>query len=455
MSGNVFERFKLTSSSPVAAAKRRSAQALAPAGPTALTPSRAAPPAPAESPAAALGSSPAGGATGAAADSAAGSGRAAKRARVPSAGIADATASGSASSPPPSSTGARAPGPLESGPLAQPQTGPATPQAARRPRAASASNPAAPATSPATAAAAAAAAGAAPGVLEKLGDAPLRLVVVGHNPSAHAWASGHYYSNPSNHMWRILIATGIAPPGTRGAQDDDRLPGAAGVGFLDVGCGHPGTDSSQFSSADFERWSSAFYARLRAHVARAGASIGCTCPGGACGAPSLVAFSGKRQFLELLNVGRSGRGRVKSVEYGPQTLLPTGWPLPRSTEVWVCSSTSGAAALSREAREEPYRRVAERLGAVPWPRPAQLRCGGAAAAGAGPAGGEAGAAGGEVVGAAGEEVGGAAQGRGVERVQGGGLVRRAGGQGEGQVGGEAEPGVHSRQAGTPGEGEAG
>ena len=37
-----------------------------------------------------------------------------------------------------------------------------------------------------------------PGLPEKLRDRPLRLVIVGHNPSAHAWSSGHYYSNPSN-----------------------------------------------------------------------------------------------------------------------------------------------------------------------------------------------------------------------------------------------------------------
>ena len=53
------------------------------------------------------------------------------------------------------------------------------------------------------------------GLAEKLGDRPLRLVIVGHNPSAHAWASGHYYSNPSNWMWRILLSTGIAPEGIR------------------------------------------------------------------------------------------------------------------------------------------------------------------------------------------------------------------------------------------------
>jgi len=36
------------------------------------------------------------------------------------------------------------------------------------------------------------------GLPEKLGDLPLRMIIVGHNPSEHAWSSGHYYSNPGN-----------------------------------------------------------------------------------------------------------------------------------------------------------------------------------------------------------------------------------------------------------------
>jgi G:T/U-mismatch repair DNA glycosylase len=31
---------------------------------------------------------------------------------------------------------------------------------------------------------------------------------IGHNPSEHAWHTGHYYSNPSNRMWRILEGAG-------------------------------------------------------------------------------------------------------------------------------------------------------------------------------------------------------------------------------------------------------
>ena len=34
----------------------------------------------------------------------------------------------------------------------------------------------------------------------------------------HCRCSGHYYSNPSNWMWRILTATRIAPPHITGAQ---------------------------------------------------------------------------------------------------------------------------------------------------------------------------------------------------------------------------------------------
>lgn len=57
-----------------------------------------------------------------------------------------------------------------------------------------------------------------------------------------AGQTGHYYSNPSNRLWPILITTGIAPPEVRGPEDDDIMPAAAGVGFTDVGSGVPGTD---------------------------------------------------------------------------------------------------------------------------------------------------------------------------------------------------------------------
>ncbi|PSC69966.1 uracil-dna glycosylase superfamily [Micractinium conductrix] len=272
-----------------------------------------------------------------------------------------------------------------------------------------------------------------------MGDAPLRLVIVGHNPSQHAWQSGHFYSNPSNWMWRILRETGIAPPDRiRGAHDDRLMPAVAGVGFTDVGSGTPGTDSSQFSSADFQRWRPGFFARLAGQARRASAAVpGCSC--GACGAPAVVAFSGKRQFTELFqlppgskgskgrNSGSSGSAaassaaaaasvaaaaaaepgggggaeaplptggssssdcggkaaevalqarRPSSVSTGRQWVLPDGWPLPLSTEVWVMTSTSGAAPMTREARLAPWQALADRLAQDAWPRRCVARCSG-------------------------------------------------------------------------------
>lgn len=113
------------------------------------------------------------------------------------------------------------------------------------------------------------------------------------------------------------------------------------------------------------------------------ATAGCTC--GMCGAPALVAFTGKRQFLELLNIDAAGqlrKGKAKvvssAVQLGkqPADMLPPGWPLPVDrTEVWVLTSTSGAAPMSTADRERPYRQLAEKLAEIPWPRSDMLlRC---------------------------------------------------------------------------------
>lgn len=62
---------------------------------------------------------------------------------------------------------------------------------------------------------------------------PLRVIIVGHNPSEKAWELGHYYGNPTNKMWKLLSTTGIVPPGFTASNDDD-CPIASGVGFTDV-----------------------------------------------------------------------------------------------------------------------------------------------------------------------------------------------------------------------------
>ena len=154
-------------------------------------------------------------------------------------------------------------------------------------------------------------------------------------------------------MWKLLSATGIAPEGIDKAEHDDRMLPEAGVGFVDVGCGYPGTDSAAFSSKEVQQWGDGFYRRLSDHVERSNQALGCAC--GGCGAPHIVAFAGMRQWKELLNKRRSGKGKVTKLDYGLQELRPEGWPLPPRTQVWLLTSSSGAAALTNEAREAPYR----------------------------------------------------------------------------------------------------
>ena len=50
---------------------------------------------------------------------------------------------------------------------------------------------------------------------------PLRCLLIGHNPSEHAWDSGVGYSNPSNRFWPLLRQSGVLPAGWR---DGDEPP---------------------------------------------------------------------------------------------------------------------------------------------------------------------------------------------------------------------------------------
>lgn len=47
----------------------------------------------------------------------------------------------------------------------------------------------------------------------------------------------------------------------------------SGVGFLDVGCGVPGTHLSKFSSSAMQGWSTGFYQRLSDHMQRASSCL--------------------------------------------------------------------------------------------------------------------------------------------------------------------------------------
>lgn len=60
----------------------------------------------------------------------------------------------------------------------------------------------------------------------------------------------------------------------------------------------------------------------------------CVC--GQCGAPAVVGFAGKRQWMELLNVGRKGRDKYTRLEHGIQQMRPQARTYPSR----ICQSMS-------------------------------------------------------------------------------------------------------------------
>lgn len=209
----------------------------------------------------------------------------------------------------------------------------------------------------------------------------LRLLIVGHNPSDHAWKDGYSYSNPTNRMWRLLTGT-LSPqmwegilPATAHISEQNIMPHVVGVGFTSIGL-EPGNDASKYGKKTMEKWRDSFFQRLRRHAAQVCLSdhdIAVKCEEGEqhgraptcklAHAPVLIAFAGKRQFSWLFSPPLS-----KIEHYGKQTVLPSGWPheLRADSEVWVLPSSSGRAVMTTAERTLPYQQLAERLRQVPW-----------------------------------------------------------------------------------------
>jgi len=187
---------------------------------------------------------------------------------------------------------------------------------------------------------------------------PLRLLIIGYNPSEHAWQSGFSYSNPSNMFWTLLANEVIHKAELAHPEHIDTLVSRPHlVGFTDVLC-EAGSDAAQFGKHAIHARST-LYQRLEAHVQR----VQRTFPKlpRAESEPALVAFAGKQQFKELFIPSLS------KCSHGEQSSVPPGWPLQHS-DIYVLPSSSGRAAMTREQRAAPYRELGEKLASVPSPR---------------------------------------------------------------------------------------
>lgn len=237
---------------------------------------------------------------------------------------------------------------------------------------------------------------ATPGHAER----PLRLVIVGHNPSAASWAAGHGYAHGGNRLWRLLRDGGVVPPALAAAVRDGDLPAAAGVGLTDVWLS-PGSDAAAVRrAAAGTGYRAEFFGRLAGHAARAAAVAAAEAAatgaaaaaadgsgrkpaassGGAltAGEPAFVAFTGKAHYVALFAPAQ----RVKTVPFGEQAVLPAGWPL-RTSRVWVLPSPSGRAALTDADRSAPYAALGRAMAPLSWPHGGGWGGGGGADGGGG------------------------------------------------------------------------
>jgi TDG/mug DNA glycosylase family protein len=170
---------------------------------------------------------------------------------------------------------------------------------------------------------------------EKYGDLPLRLLLVGHNPSEHSWDSGHYFSQPSNNFWKLITESGLLEEDVN-ANDDEMLEKMQ-IGFTDV-IRVPNSKSNAITRRFFVEQRSFFYKRIITNAHRVG------------GSPERIAFVGKRQFAMLFDPP------LKKVELGLQELNPPGFPF--DSEIWVLSTPSGRSPMKWEERVKPYEELA-------------------------------------------------------------------------------------------------
>ena len=108
---------------------------------------------------------------------------------------------------------------------------------------------------------------------------PLRLLIVGHNPSEHAFTSGYAYSNPTNRMLALLNGTfgSVSPwpsimPADWTFMHQNWLPLHKGVGLTDLGT-EPGNDAAAYKPAVLLRWRDDMFVAIRGHLRRVGDTL--------------------------------------------------------------------------------------------------------------------------------------------------------------------------------------
>ncbi|RYH06379.1 hypothetical protein EON65_42945 [archaeon] len=187
----------------------------------------------------------------------------------------------------------------------------------------------------------------------------LDLLVVGHNPGATSFSQGHYYANPTNHMWPLLRQAGIVP-GHYTYRDDIHCPAQCKVGFTSLMVGVSVTQSTSIPDRTVRSYKQPFYNSLVRHCARVSQNTTSNQPT----PPKIIAFEGKRQWKLLFPPSYKTSNTSWGV-WGIQIDRPMDWPVElKSSIVYLLPSSSGAAVMKKEERSMPYMQLGEMLKAL-------------------------------------------------------------------------------------------
>jgi len=178
----------------------------------------------------------------------------------------------------------------------------------------------------------------------------MRVLFLGHNPSAKSWDDEAPYAHGSNRFWKLLDSSGLAQSSLCIPALHVRYPKELGYAFADLVV----TKGSVASEIKDTIVPSTICARILEES------------GGM--APRILACVSKSVAEKMLSgwnkKGGEGFGKVG---------IGSDWGFEgggfEDTQIWVLPSTSGRAPMKWEDRLEPFRMIAEAIKEHPWPNP--------------------------------------------------------------------------------------
>lgn len=159
----------------------------------------------------------------------------------------------------------------------------------------------------------------------------LDVIFVGINPGRYSAASGHHFSGPGNHFWRLLAESGLTPVALR-PEEDHRLLGF-GLGVMNI-VDRPSPGSDGLTTGELKRGG----ARLRERIDSL--------------SPRLICLLGKEVYRHYAGLGPS---------------IPLDWgSQPRQTvagvDEFLAPNPSARSTIPYERRLELFRQLAALIG---------------------------------------------------------------------------------------------